>query len=636
MRALLISLLVVGAGLFQFLPLADYLNAAGLDFLLPLRAASEQADAVDSPVVLVVIDETTHNAPPFSETPQVAWTPYLAKALDKVGTAGAAVIGFDMIFPKTLSSPDLLPGFDRPFVQSLYTIGRQGRLILSEARLSDTLIQPYEGQIQAVGGRQNVIPVLLTPDRDGVVRRYPASFLLENGSTINSFANALVARAGYPARKHSFLIDFASPQSIPAYRLADLLTCTAGDAPALAEIFKGRIVLFGTTLDIEDRHVAANRFAAHKGLRLTDGLCTAPTARAGTPQINRQSVPGVLLHALAVRTIVSGQDPQVLGRTARGAFSMGLVLLLALGSLHWRSLTGLAMLGTTLVAIWVAAFIGLTHHVLIPYLNWSLLALTSYFLLTTYRVSYEDQQKRWIKKAFRHYLSPALVDQLISNPKLLYLGGEKRRVAVMFLDLADFTALSEELSDDPEQLVDLLNDVLTRFTAVIEKHDGYIDKYVGDAVMAVWGAPVACANPEELCAKAALECRRAFENFRLAQDQNQTHGLKGLRIGLNAGPAIAGNIGSKARFDYTVIGDAVNVAARLEALNKKYGTIILASQEVARRLPPHISTRFVEETSVEGRRATIRLYEIINRRATKEGLSATMSGIDHGLKGGQT
>ncbi len=610
LRALLIALLVAGAALFQFLPFAGFLNAFGLDFLLPFASAPEKPTSENSPIVLVVIDEVTHNTAPFSETPHVAWTPYLAQALDKVSAAGAVVIGFDIIFPKTLSGPDLLPGYDRPFLQSLYTIGRSGRLILGEARLSNDPIEPYEGQIQAIGGRQNIVPVHLTPDSDGVVRRYPASFVLENGETTDSFANALVARAGHEPRNEPFMIDFTPPQRIPAYRLTDLLACNSGQSGQLEKIFQGRIVIFGTALDIEDRHMAGNRFVSNTGLEINQDLCNAPFTQNASPNIDRQSVPGVLLHALAAQTILSGHEPKPLSATLNLGIAMMITFLLSLGTLHWRPLVGLGLLMGTLGLFWGAALYALVHYMLIPYLNWGALSLVSYFALTTYRVAYEDQQKRWIRNAFSHYLSPALVDKLSSNPALLKLGGERRHVAVMFLDLADFTSLSEEMSGEPEQLVDLLNDILARFSAVIETHEGYIDKYVGDAVMAVWGAPVDCAHPEAHAVQAALGCEAAFDDFHATQKQNRTTTIKGLRIGLHSGPAIAGNIGSKARFDYTLIGDTVNLAARLEALNKKYGTVILASEDFVSHLSSQIETRYIEETQVPGRVEKVKLYEI--------------------------
>ena len=613
--------------LFQLLPFTGFLNGFGLDFLLPFVAEQEQSNADSRPVVIVVIDELTHNTEPFSETPQVAWTPYLAQALDTVSKAGAAVIGFDIIFPKTLSGPDLLPGYDRPFLHSLFTIGRAGRLVLSEVRLSDAPIEPYEGQIQAIGGRQNIASVHLTPDRDGVVRRYPASFALENGERIDSFANTLVARTRQIPRTTPFIIDFTSPRNIPAYRLKDLLTCKEQDSNVLKNIFQDRIVIFGTALDIEDRHMAGNRFVSDNSLEITQNLCgavSAPQASKTAHDIERQSIPGVLLHALAVRTILSGTAPQSLDFRSDIGIAMVIVLLLSLGTLHWRPLAGLGLLLGAVGLFWGTALYALTQNVLLPYLNWSILAFISYSALTTYRVAYEDQEKRWIRQAFRHYLSPALVEDLSSNPALLKLGGEKRHVAVMFLDLADFTTLSEEMSDETEQLVDLLNEILTLFSSVIEKHDGYIDKYVGDAVMAVWGAPLACESPESRAAQAALGCKQAFDAYYAAQQKKHTLTIKGLRIGLHSGFAIAGNIGSKTRFDYTLIGDTVNLAARLEALNKKYGTTILASCDLVSRLNPQIETRFIEETHVSGRIEKVNLYEIICNKGTKESNSASL------------
>ena len=149
----------------------NYLAELGIDFLLPVAGWLQQSEpeAIDRDIALVVIDEVTHNRPPFSETPEVAWTPYIAQVLDTVSASGAAIVGFDIIFPKTLATPDLVPGFDRPFLRSIFELGREGRLVLGEVRLSDQLIAPYEGQILAVGGAQNVSPLHFKPDIDGVI-----------------------------------------------------------------------------------------------------------------------------------------------------------------------------------------------------------------------------------------------------------------------------------------------------------------------------------------------------------------------------------------------------------------------------------------------------------------------------------
>ncbi len=617
LRAPLVAGLVALALLFTLSPAGTFLGRAGLDFVLP-ALAPDPADRPDDPALaLVVIDEATHATPPFTQTPEVAWTPFLAEALRKVDRAGAAVIGLDLIYPKTLDTPDLVPGFDRPLLQALAAIGRQNRLVLGEVRLSETPIEPYQGQILAVGGRRHVRPVGLTPDRDGVVRAYPAAFRLEDGNEVPSFASELAGRTGRSLPPRDFLIDFLPPTAIPAYRLSDLVACPPDALDDLRHAFAGRIVIFGTSLDVEDRHPAANRFVARKPSAPDRKPCP-PSPLPEQAGGHRQTIPGVMIHALAVQTLLSGRAPRLLPAALNAAVILILTLAASLAFLRWSPLAGFGTLAGVFLTLWGSALIALQQGLLLPYLSWGTVLLFCYLVLITYRTIFEDQEKRWIRHAFRHYLSPALVEQLSAHPERLKLGGERRHVAVMFLDLEAFTTLSEHLAETPERLMTLLNRVLGHLAKVIESHDGYVDKYVGDAIMAVWGAPVANRTPERLAAEAALACREALEALNRTAPAEER--LGGVRIGIHAGTAIAGNIGSKERFDYTLIGDTVNIAARLEQANKTYGTTILISDAVKRCLGPGFATRFIAAADLAGRVGRVPVHELTGRAHDDENL----------------
>jgi len=590
-------------------PRLDDLGRVGIDLLLPAAARLAKARPQSSEIALVVIDEATHRRPPFSETPEVAWTPYLATVLDAVGESGAEVVGLDIVYPKTLSGPELLPGFDRPFLAVLYEFGRDGRLVLGEVRLSAETIAPYEGQIQAVGGWDNVRPLHFTPDADGVVRGHADDFALDDGARVASLANELVKRSGRPPAEAPVLIDFLGALSVPVYRFSDIHHCAERDRAALRPLFQDRIVLVGTWLDVEDRHPAANRFVDPNQPPILDVAC-APLSRALGRPVHRQRVPGVLIHALAVETILNRSAPAELGRITEAGVTLVLLAALSAGFLLAGPIQGVVLLLLSGAALWAGAVALFLNGVVVPYLLWGSLAVTGYILLYSYRVVFEDREKRWIRHAFRHYLSPHLVNQLSRRPELLKLGGERRDVSVMFLDLAGFTALSERLRQAPEIIVSVLNDELGRFADIIEFREGYVDKFVGEAVMAVWGAPVPCATPERQAAATALDCQTALA----AQARRDEGSLTALRIGLAAGEAVAGNIGSTKRFNYTVIGDTVNLASRLEGANRTYGTSILASEALAAALGDDIVTRLVDKVVVAGRAAPVTIYEIVGFR----------------------
>jgi len=232
-----------------------------------------------------------------------------------------------------------------------------------------------------------------------------------------------------------------------------------------------------------------------------------------------------------------------------------------------------------------------------------------------YRFVIEDRSKRWIQHAFNHYLAPALVDRLSHEPSALRLGGTRRRVTILFSDIAGFTALSERLGDNPEQLVEIMNRYLTVATAAIEKRNGYIDKFIGDSVMAIWGAPLEDARGCCDALDAALDCQQALDAFN--RDVVVGHyGLPpiGTRIGINTGDAIVGNMGSETRLNYTVVGDAVNLAARLEGANKIYGSRILISEATARAAGRGFVLRRLDRVAVKGKRQAVKVFELVARK----------------------
>lgn len=595
-------------------PFADYAVRLGIDLVLPLASALGGEDTGEAPdIALILIDETTHNSPPFSETPDVAWTPYLAGIFESVDAAGPKVMGFDMIFQKTLATRDLIPGFDRPFLAAIARSARAGRLVLAEVRLSEIAIAPYRGQILAAGP-DNIRSVQIIPDTDNVIRRHPPQFAREDGATALSFAAELAARAGTDlgATQDPFLINFLTPvDSIPAYRVADLHHCRETGRSDVFEAFRGKVVLIGTSLDVEDRHVAANRFVRARQPVIRDLDCGVGAPASTGPA--RGTVPGVLIEGFAVQTLIDGDAPQMM--TPRMRFGVSAAIFVVLGSLFFRlqPVAGAGLLAGSAVVMWIAAAFALLAGTVIPVLVWIAGAAVIFAIVYSYRTFLEDQEKRWIRHAFQHYLSPALVDQLAQEPESLRLGGERRRAAVMFVDMAGFSGLTGEHSASPQTLAAQLNDFLSAVADAIDAHDGYVDKFIGDAVMGVWGAPVDTGNIESSAARAALACKEAVEKL---NDSKLATGRRfGMRAGLSVGDVIAGNLGSRNRFNYTVVGDAVNIAARLEPASKDYGTNILADEPFADALGEEFVLRPVDCIILRGRSGYSLVHEIVGLRA---------------------
>jgi len=592
-------------------PFADYFARLGADFLLPLSVSLRgPAETREPDIALILIDEASHNAQPFRETPDVAWTPFLADVISAVDNAGPAVIGFDMIFPKTLATRDLIPGFDRAFLSAIGASARAGRFVASELRLSENPIAPYRGQALALGA-DNIRSIQLIPDSDSVVRRHPARFRREDGSTTLSFAAELAKRAGASVADGDYLIDYQTPpERLAAYRLVDLYQCRQAGRMDVFAPFEGKIVIIGTALDVEDRHVGGNRFLARKTppVRALDCGVDAPSIKIP----DRASIPGVFIEALAVSTILHKSAPELVSRGWR--FGLCASVFFAAGFAFFRlsPLTGAAVLAVCMALLWVGAAQVFAAGYVTPVLGWLAGAAILFAFVYAYRTLLEDHEKRWIRHAFQHYLSPPLVDQLAENPEMLRLGGERRRAAVMFADIADFSKRATALAQDPETLTKELNAFLSAIAREIDSHAGYVDKFLGDAVMGVWGAPVDIDDMEKTAARAALACCKAIDELNANAFAAAPFGM---RIGLSAGAVVAGNMGSDKRFNYTVVGDVVNLAARLEQANKRYKTTILVDGEFAAALGEAFVLRPVDKALFQGWSTRHDVFELIGERA---------------------
>ncbi|MFQ6021469.1 MAG: CHASE2 domain-containing protein [Acidiferrobacterales bacterium] len=243
----------------------------------------------------------------------------------------------------------------------------------------------------------------------------------------------------------------------------------------------------------------------------------------------------------------------------------------------------------------------------------SVLVLLLFVVSTIAKYVRAETVRRQTKSAFQHYVSPKLVDEIMGDVDRLRLGGEERTLTVLFSDIRGFTSVSQSLP--PEDVVRLLNVYLTQMTEKVFKHDGLLDKYIGDAIMAVYGAPIYRQDHAILACRTALDMLDQLHELQAGWEQEELPILD-IGIGINTGPMIIGNMGSKGsinRFDYTVIGDAVNLGSRIEGLNKTYGTHILMSEftyEHVREEFPYM--REVELAQVRGRRELVRIYELLH------------------------
>jgi adenylate cyclase len=329
--------------------------------------------------------------------------------------------------------------------------------------------------------------------------------------------------------------------------------------------------------------------------------------------ISDKAMPGVEIHANLVQSIllkdfIYYQDDVT---------AIGIIFLFALlaGLLLYRFRIHIA---TVLIAVIFIAFFllslllifdnyGIIMNILFPLFT----LVIVYIALVVIYYRTEVRSRKWITSVFGKYVSPVVIDTLIKNPDQLNLGGEKRNITIFFSDIRGFTPISEKL--DPEELVRLLNEYLTEMSSIIIKNNGLVDKYMGDAIMAFWGAPIDQPNHAEMACSSSLEM---MDKLKELQKKWKKEGIPSfdIGIGLNSGDAIVGNMGSSKRFDYTAMGDNVNLASRLEGLNKTYGTNIIISENTYKIVKDKFKARKLGTVTVKGKKKPIVIYELLSHK----------------------
>ena len=351
---------------------------------------------------------------------------------------------------------------------------------------------------------------------------------------------------------------------------------------SLEEVVRGRLCLVGSTE-------------------------TASTDLKPTPIHSR--FPGVGVHSALINSVLQRSFVQGASEWLNIAIIVlaGLVVSLLANHLstRWAAVASLVVLiGWVLTAYLLFLLAGLWVAVAGPVIT----GFLSYAAITAYRQLTEERQKRHIRNAFQHYLSPSVVSEVLKNPDALKLGGERKELTVFFSDVAGFTPISEQL--EPEELVQLLNDYLSEMSDVILDSNGYINKYEGDAIMAVFGAPLADKNHAAAACRVALESQRRLKDFR-AKLIREKRPIIRARIGINSGIMVVGNMGSHKLFDYTVMGDNVNIGARLENASKHFGTEVIIGENTYNMVHDTFEARRLGMVSVKGRTRPVGAYELL-------------------------
>jgi adenylate cyclase len=550
------------------------------DLLHVLRSLSPAPENI----VLVAIDEAS-----FAELGlQWPWPRSLHGRLAiSLSKAGAAAIGFDILFPEPSH-----PEEDRAFSEALASVGNvvlASEMNTSEGRYFERrmMVEPIPALKQHV--RTGIVSIPL--DRDYVVRRMP-----HRAAPEGLFAEALVAAAGrlVATTPEDAYISYGSPPN--SYLTVSYYQALESDRYLPKGIFKGKIVIVGrtTVATVESEKGVSDYFATPFLLLASAKNCL---------------MSGIEVHANIVHDILAGEFVTRMGSAERATLVLLIGALAGLLQFHWRPCLSAVFTATACLGLAAAAFILFDRYgYWIPVFSFILPFGFSYATFGADAYLYAEQKKREIKRAFSHYLSPSVLEAVLANPEGLKLGGIKVEATVLFSDIAGFTKLSEQ--NAPEVISRLLNRYMTAMTKIIMLHNGTIDKFIGDAIMAFWGAPLPDPEHAMNACRAAVEMRERLASLNRELRENGLPEVS-FRIGINTGEVIVGNMGSEELFDYTVIGDTVNLASRLEGANKQFDTDILISRLVYDKVKDRIEARSLGKISVKGKADMVEVYALL-------------------------
>jgi adenylate cyclase len=608
------------------------------------------------PVVIVDIDE-----PSLREVGQWPWPrTVIADLITRLRAAGAVAVGFDVIFAEpdrmspavaagsfrgldaeTRDKLAALPSNDAFFAEAIkkaggIIVGETGAAEAAPRAEGETMPQtgfaivgpnPRPFLITFPGLLRNIAPIeqaaagrglfSIDPEPDGIVRRVPVVMEAQGqlAPALTMEMLRVVSRAG------AILIG-ADQAGVKTVAVPGLEVPTDGRGRFWVYFNKRDPARSVSAADVLNGRVTPDR--------LRGRLVLIGTSATGLLDIKTTPVqpdmPGVEVHAQILENILTksllASPGYAIGAEIIAAVVFGLAIIVAAPMLP-------AAIVVALGAILIAGLIGISwyffveHHLLIDFTYPLISCWLIYLVLTFVNYFREQQQRQQIRSAFGFYLSPPLVEQLARSPEKLVLGGEERRMTILFSDVRGFTTISEHYKDNPQGLTQLMNRFLTPLTNAIIERKGTIDKYIGDAIMAFWNAPVDDDEHEANACDAALEMLTRAEvlNGELKREAEASGGVYmplRIGIGLNSGPCVVGNMGSDFRFNYSVLGDTVNLASRLESRTKDYRLSLVIGSRTAERAKEKFATMEIDLIQVKGKKQPELVFTVLGRAEVAE------------------
>ncbi len=616
------------------------------DFLQVLRPREQKIH----PVAVVDIDEDSLKA--IGQWPWPRTT--VADLVTRITQAGALTIGFDVIFPEpdrmspavaeqsfrgidaeTRAKLDSLPSNDEVLADAI----KQSRVVVGEAGTANaTPKSPAEAALQTgfairgpdpapylvtfPGVLRNVLPIeqaaagrglfSINPEHDGIIRRVPV-IMEAQGALVPSLTMDMLRVVTHSGA----ILVRVNEAGVQSVAVPGLEVPTDEHGQFWVHFNKHDPARFVSAKDVLQGNVAPDRL---RGKLVLIGTSAIGLLDLKTTPVEA-AMPGVEVHAQILESVLTKSllvNPNyAIGAELTAAVLFGLAIIVAAPML---SATVVVLLGAILIAglIGMSLYFFAEHNLLIDFTYPLISSWLIYLVLTFVNYFREQKQRQQIRSAFGYYLSPHMVEQLARSPEKLVLGGEERRMTILFSDVRGFTAISEHYKDNPQGLTRLMNRFLTPLTNAIIERKGTIDKYIGDAIMAFWNAPVDDIEQEANACDAALEmqARAAALNVELKREADADGGVYlplRIGIGLNTGPCVVGNMGSDFRFNYSVLGDTVNVASRLEARTKDYRLPVVIGSRTAEKAKQKFATMEIDLIQVKGKREPEAVFTVLGR-----------------------
>ena len=621
------------------------------DFYQSLRPR----ETVSRPVVIVDIDEAS-----LKEIGQWPWPrTILADLVTRLAELGVAAIGFDIVFAEPdRMSPSIaetsfrnldddtrnklrnLPSNDEVFAQAIrrarVVVGQAGSATAAPRSAAEAALQTgfavrgpdatpflvtFAGLLrnvpvieQAAAGR-GVFSVL--PERDGIVRRVPL-VMRAQGAMVPSLSIELLR----VVTNSSAILVRTDQAGVQSVAVPDLQVPTDQNGRFWVHFNKHDPARYVSAKDVLQGRVPRDRV---EGKLMLIGTSAVGLLDVKTTPVSA-AMPGVEIHAQILESALTKSS------LTSPNYAVGVELLVAV-FVGLAIITVAPIFRASLViafgAIVAAALIGTSwylysqYNLLIDFTYPLISSALVYLALVFMNYVKEQKQRQQIRAAFGYYLSPALVEQLARSPEKLALGGEERRMTVLFSDVRGFTTISEYYKHDPQGLTRLMNRFLTPLTNAIIERKGTIDKYIGDAIMAFWNAPLDDPQQEINACEAALEmlarADKLNQQFKREAEQNGGKYMPlNVGIGLNTGPCVVGNMGSDFRFNYSVLGDTVNVASRLEARTKDYRIPIVIGAQTEQQAKEKFATMEIDRIQVKGKTEPETVFTVLGHAELRQ------------------